>query len=102
MDTTGRMFDSLQSKGFIDEIAAKIYGENVRYVNNTTVTLAVMRDEEFGDTWFVTERVWGCSTNMIAETEDKTQAEASYRRLMDWTREQYARHAAADPLNHMS
>jgi hypothetical protein len=99
---TGRMFDSLNRKGFIDEIATETYGENVRYVNNTTVSLSVLPDEEFGYTWLVTERVWGSETNVVAETEDKIQAEDSYRKLMDWTRDHYAGHAAADPMNHMS
>lgn len=99
---TGHMFDSLQRKGFVLEIATETYGENVRYVNNTTVALSVLPDEEFGNTWLVTERVWGSGTKVVAETEDKIQAEDSYRKLMDWTRERYVEHAAADPMNHMS
>ena len=95
-------FGSLQRKGFINEVATETYGENVRYIYNTTVGLWIFPDEDFGDTYLVTSRVWGCEDQVITETEDKIDAQASYATLLERTRVEYAAHAAADPMNHMS
>jgi hypothetical protein len=99
---TNTMFSSLQRKGFITEITSQTFGENVRYINNSTITLSIMKDEDFGDTYLVTSRVWGGQDRVQVETEDATEAVDTYRDLLEHTRRVYEIHAENDPLNHMS
>lgn len=95
-------FNSLQNKGFITEITSQTFGHNVRYINNSDITLWIMEDEEFGDDYIVTSRVWGSEETIHIQTEDATEAVEIYRDLLEHTRRVYEIHAANDPLNHMS
>lgn len=96
------MFNSLQRQGFITEISSATFGRNVRYINNSTIGLWIMKDEEFGDDYIVTSRVWGGEDHVQIATEDKDEAETLYRELIAHTQEVYRIHASNDPLNHMS
>lgn len=96
------MFGSLQRKGFITGISSETFGHGVRYINNSTIALWIMKDDEFGDTYLVTSRVWGGEDHVQIETEDKDEAGTVYRELAEHTREVYRIHAENDPLNHMS
>lgn len=96
------MFGSLQRKGFITEISSETFGHGVRYINNSTIGFWIMKDDEFGDDYLVTSRVWGGEDHVQIETEDKDEAETVYRELAEHTRKVYRIHAENDPLNHMS
>ncbi len=95
-------FSSLQHKGFITEITSQTFGENVRYINNSTIALWIMKDDEFGDDYLVTSRVWGSQDLVHIVTEDPEDALEVYLSLKEHTREVYRIHAENDPLNHMS